>query len=133
MFRVLVLVALAAGSVAVLAPAASASVPATSKTCAALNTLDKELQNINPGTSKKFDYKALGQTADAFHKAAKSAPRALKAAMNTIGDVFADISNADSASGALAEYGRNAGKYIKALATYGKYVTEKCGSAATSS
>ena len=131
-FRVLVLAALTVGGLALMAPGATATAPATSKTCTALNTLNKELQNINPSSSKKLNYKALGQTADAFHKAAKSAPRALKAAMNTIGDVFDDISSANSTNGALAAYGKNAGKYIKALKTYGKYVTEKCGTSSTS-
>jgi hypothetical protein len=55
-FRVLVVGVLVAGGLAVLAPGASASVPAVSKSCQTLSTLNKSLeQAIADGNAGKFD------------------------------------------------------------------------------
>jgi hypothetical protein len=124
--RVLVLAALAAGSLTVLAPAASASAPAVSKTCKSLNTLNKKLAKINPSDSKDLEFGALGDIGSAFHKAAKSAPPKLKSALNTIGDVYESMGDAGSVSGALAAYGKNGQKYTKAFQTFGTYLATNC-------
>src|SRR4030088_3457607 len=100
-FRVLVVAVVAAGTLVLLVPGASASAPAVSKTCKSLNTLEKKLAAIDPSSAKNLDFSQLGEIGSAFHKAAKSAPAKLKSALNTIGDVYQAMGDAGSASGAL--------------------------------
>jgi intergrase/recombinase len=128
-FRVLVLAALAAGSLTVLAPAASASAPAVSKTCKSLDTLNKALDDVDVGSGKNIDLSQLDDVADAFHKAARTAPKKLKAALNTIGDVYGDMADSDNIGAAVQEFSKNAQKYSKAFRTFATYLTTNCISA----
>ena len=125
-FRVLVLAALAVGGLAVLAPGASASAPSVSKACKSLNTLNKELDNVDVSSGKDFDLGQLNDIADAFHKAAKTAPKKLKSALNTIGDIYGKMGDADNVGGAVAAFGQNAQKYSKAFRTFGTYLATNC-------
>ena len=68
MFRVLVVGVLVAGGLAMLRPGASASVPALSKTCKSLKSLDKNLNKVV--TSSKYDSGAANNLSKSFRQAA---------------------------------------------------------------
>ncbi len=125
-FRVLVVAALAAGGLAVLAPAANASAPAVSKTCKSLNTLSKELDKADVSSGKNFNFGELKAIGAAFHKAAKVAPKKLKSALNTIGDLYAGMGDAGNVADAVAAYGKNGQKFTKAIQTYSTYLATNC-------
>jgi hypothetical protein len=132
-FRLLMIAALAAGGLTVLAPEAGASVPGVSKTCKSLNKLQKELDKVDPSDTENFDFDELGDIGSAFHKAAKGAPSKLKSAMNSIGDVYDDMADADNLSDAVSTYGKNARKFTKALTTWGTYLATNCTGTTTTS
>ena len=120
--------ALAAAGLTVLAPVATASAPAVSKACKSLNTLQKELDKVDPSDSSsrlrlRPAERAIG---DAFHKAAKSAPTKLKSALNTIGGIYSDMGDADNVAGAVQAFGKSGQKYTKAFRTFSTYLTTNC-------
>ena len=125
-FRALVLTALAAAGLTVLAPVATASAPAVSKACKSLNTLQKELDKVDPSDASNFDFDQLNEIGDAFHKAAKSAPTKLKSALNTIGGIYSDMGDADNVAGAVQAFGKSGQKYTKAFRTFSTYLTTNC-------
>ena len=76
MVRVFVVGALIAGGIVMLAPGASASVPASSKTCKSLESLDKVLNKVV--TSSNYDSGTINNLSKSFRKAAKTAPKACR-------------------------------------------------------
>ena len=97
-----------------------------SKTCRSLNTLQNELDTVDPSDASSFDFDHLEQIGDAFHKAARTAPKKLKSALNTMGDIYEDMSDADNPAGAILAFSRNGQKYSKAFVQYSKYLTTNC-------
>ena len=131
--RVLVVGVLVTGGLAVLAPGTSASVPAASKACQSLNTLNKSLDKaIASGNVGKFDSGAVNNLSKSFRKAAKTAPKSLKSAMNTIADVAADVSHTGSTAAAAAALKKAGQKITVALVTWQTYLTKNCSGATPS-
>ena len=98
-FRVLVLSALAAGSLTVLAPAAHASAPAATK----LDKFCASVAKISANSSSSKDSAAALQLAKTTRKAAKLAPTSkVKSALNTMADYYEAIGNASSDPGKAA-------------------------------
>jgi hypothetical protein len=124
-FRFVVVAALVAGGLMLLASGAQATVSAASKGCKTLVTLNKELQKFQP-SNDEFDAQSLRGIAGAFRKAARSAPKQLKSAMNTFATVYADVANADNRGDALARFAENAKKYGQATKTWTTYYTKNC-------
>src|SRR5436190_4336292 len=132
-FRVLVVGVLVAGGPAVLAPGASASVPAVSKTCQSLSTLNKSLDKaVANGYSGEVDSGAVNNLSKSFRKAAKTAPKALKSAMNTIAEVAADVADTGSPAAAAAALKKAGTKFTSALVTWGTYLTKNCSGSSNS-
>jgi hypothetical protein len=131
--RVLAVGVLLAGGLAVLAPGANAAV---SKTCQSLNTLSQKLDDaIASGDAGKVDSGEINNLSKSFRKAAKTAPKPLKSAMNTIADVAADVADTGSPAAAAAALKKAGQKFTSALVTWGTYLAKNCsgsGSASTS-
>ena len=125
---------LVAGGLAVLAPGASASGPAVSKVCKSLDTLDTSLDKvIASGNSGKVDSGAINSLSKSFRKAAKTGPKSLKSAMNTIADVAADVADAGSPVAAAAALKKAGQKFATALVTWSTYLAKNCSGASTAS
>ena len=122
-FRVLVLAALATGSLALMAPGAGATAPAASNTkfCKAVAGISSDIGNdpTKGGNTAKV--------ASALRKAAKSAPSNVKSALLTMADYFDAItgvkSNPEKVSAFLA---KNGAKYGKAVSTFTTYYATNC-------
>jgi hypothetical protein len=126
-FRVLVVGVLVAGGLAVLAPGASASVPAVSKTCQSLNSLNKNLEAaLAAGNAGKFDSGAISNLSKSFRKGAKTAPKSLKSAMNSIADVAGSVAGSGSTAEAAAALKKGGAKIASALVTWGTYLDKNC-------
>ena len=125
--RVLAVGALVAGALAVLAPGAGASVPGVSKTCQSLNTLNQKLgQAIASGDAGKFDSGAISDLSSSFRKAAKTGPKSLRSAMNTIAAVASNVAGAGSTGAAATALTNGGAKLTSALATWGTYLARHC-------
>jgi hypothetical protein len=132
-FRVSVVGVLVAGGLAVLAPGASASVPAVSKTCQSLNTLNKNLeQALASGNAGKFDSGTINNLSKSFRKGAKTGPKSLKSAMNTIADVAANVAGSGSTGAAAAALKKGGQKFSLALVTWGTYIAKNCAGSSPS-
>jgi hypothetical protein len=132
-FRVFVFGMLLVSGLAALAPGASASVPAVSKTCRSLNPLNQNLeQAIASGNSGKFDSGAIDNLSKSFRKAAKTAPKILKSAMNTIADVAANVARAGSTAAAAAALTKGGQKFSLALVTWSTYLAKNCSGSSPS-
>ena len=132
-FRVLVVGMVVVGWVAVLAPGASAAVPAVSKTCRSLNTLNKNLEAaIASGNAGKFDSGAINNLSKSFRKAAKTGPKTLKSAMNTIADVASNVAGSGSTAAAAAALTKGGQKFTSALVTWGTYLAKNCAASTPS-
>ena len=115
------------------ASGASASVPAVSKTCQSLNTLNENLDAaIASGDAGKVDSGAINSLSKSFRKAAKTAPKPLKSAMNTIADVAAHVAGAGSPAAAAAALKKAGAKFTSALVTWGTYLTKNCSGSSSS-
>jgi hypothetical protein len=122
-FRVLMLAALATGSLALMAPGASASAPAsTASFCKAVAGISSDIGD---------DPSSGGNTAtlaSALRKAAKSAPSKVKGAVLTMADYFDAASGSSKTSPEkIAAFLRKSGaKYAKAVATFTSYYAKNC-------
>jgi hypothetical protein len=125
--RILVVGVVIAGGLAVLGSGATASVPAVSKTCKSLNSLNKKLQKaLTSADAGQFDSGAVSDVSSSFRKAAKSGPKGLKSAMNTIASVAENVAHSSSTAGAAAALTNAGAKLTSALATWGTYVAKNC-------
>jgi hypothetical protein len=132
--RVLGVVVLMAGGLAVLASGATASVPAVSKTCKSLSSLNQKLESAFANANKgKVDSGAIGNLSSSFRSAAKTAPKALKSAMSTISSVAANVAHAGSTSKAAVALKNGGAKLASALATWGTYIDTNCSVATSTS
>jgi hypothetical protein len=129
-FRVLVVGALVAGGLAMLGAGASASVPAVSKTCKSLKSLDKTLNKVV--TSNNYDSGTISDLSKSFRKAAKTAPKSLRSAMNAIADVAADAAAAGSDTAATAALKKDAQKLSAAALTWTTYLSKNCAGSSPS-
>jgi hypothetical protein len=111
------------GALGVLAPDAHG---AAQKACKTLDTLNKELQKVDPsgGTSSQ----EYSDTASAFRRAARKAPKQLKSAMTTFAGIYADLAAADSRGDALARFASHAKEYGKAVIAWTTYYPKNCSS-----
>ncbi len=115
------------------APGASAAVPAASKTCRSLNTLNKNLDKaLASGTSGHVDAGAINNLSNSFRKAAKTAPKGLKSAMNTIADVAANVGRTGSPAAAAAALKKAGQKLSVAAVTWETYLAKNCSGASPS-
>jgi hypothetical protein len=109
------------------APGASAAVPAASKTCRSLNTLNKNLDKaLASGTSGHVDAGAINNLSKSFRQAAKTAPKSLKSAMNTIADVAANVGRTGSSAAAAAALKKAGQKLSVAAVTWEAYLAKNC-------
>lgn len=122
-FRVLIVATLAAGGLAMLAPAASASAPTKSsiqKFCAAAGKISGNVGNSSGSDS------AL-KLAKTIRNAAKLAPTsALKSALYAMADYYEAIGNAKSDPEKAASALKNSGKITKAATTFSTYYAKNC-------
>ena len=133
-FRVLAVGVVVAGGLSVLAPGASASVLAVSKTCQSLNTLNKKLDDaIASGDAGNVDSGAINNLSKSFRKAAKTAPKTLKSAMNTIADVAEDVAGAGSPAAAAAALKKAGQRFTSALVIWGTYLAKNCSGSSSGS
>lgn len=125
--RVLLVAVVSCSALVLLAPGADAA-SKTSKACKSLTRLQSDLNDVDPSDADSFDTDAFEDVGDAFHKAARTAPRQVKASLNTLGDFYEDLSNADSSVDALQEYGRNGEKFSKAIGKFSTFYATACTS-----
>jgi hypothetical protein len=104
------------------APAASAA--NTAKFCAANETLQNRLDNLNNG--KNFNASDFKSAGSAFKSAAKNAPKAVKKAMGTIASFLTTLGGGNAADYARALAGSGGKNYGKAIATWSTYVATNC-------
>jgi hypothetical protein len=106
----------------VLAPDAYGATP---KACKSLDTLNRDLQKVDPsgGIASTEQYSGM---AVAFRRAARKAPKQLKSAMTTIAGVYQDLAAADSRGDALARFASHAKEYAKAITTWTTYYPKNC-------
>jgi hypothetical protein len=123
-FRFVIAVALAIGALAMLTVDAYGAAP---KACKTLDTLNKELQKVG-ASDNTFSSQEYSDTASAFRRAARKAPKQLKSSMNTFANVYEDLAAADSRGDALARFASHAKEYGKALTTWTTYYPKNCGS-----
>src|SRR6478672_7423590 len=124
---VLVMVALVAGGLAAGVPGANASVPGVSKTCRSLNALNQNLEKaFASGDAGHVDSSAVNSVSKSFRNAAKTGPKSLKSAENTIADVAANVSHTSSPAAAAVALKAAGAKLTSALATWGAYIANNC-------
>ena len=131
--RVLVVGAMIAGGLVVLAPGATASVSAASKTCKSLTSLNQKLeQAFASGDAGKVDTGTVSDVSSSFRSAEKSAPKSLRSSMNTISVVAANVAHTSSTAEAAAALKSGGAKLASALATWGTYLDTKCSGSSVS-
>jgi hypothetical protein len=116
---------------AALAAGASASVPGASNTaskkCQSYSALNARLDAaLSSGDTGKVDTGAVNDVAKGFRSAAKSAPKSLKSAMNTIADVANSVSHTSTPLAAAAELKKAGPKITSAVLTWGTYLAKNC-------
>jgi hypothetical protein len=132
--RVLLVGVVACGTLLLVAPGAGAArAPTTTKACRTLTALQNDLNDVDPSDSEAFDAGAFEEIGDAFHDAARKAPKQLKSALGTLGDFYEDLSNADSSVEALQEYGERGEEFSKAITKFSTFYAATCGATATTS
>ena len=124
---VVLVAALSCGALVVLSPTAGAAAPAASKACSTLATLQEELDDVDPSDQESFDSDTFQDVGDAFHKAAKKAPKDVKSALKTLGDVYEAMGDGDGPVEALQEYAENSQKFTKAVTKFSNYYSTACG------
>ncbi len=130
---VLAMVALVAGGLAAGVPGANASVPGVLKTCRSLNALNQNLENaFASGDAGHVDSSAVNNVSKSFRNAAKTSPKSLKSAENTIADVAANVSHTSSPAAAAVALKAAGAKLTSALATWGTYIAKNCSGATPS-
>jgi hypothetical protein len=124
--RLLLVAAMACGTLLVLGPAASAAVPTASKACNTYTQLQEDIADAGIENSNDFDADAVQQVGKAFRKAAKSAPKNVKSAMNTLATLYEAIGGNENSAEAFAAFAKNGEKISKALTTFSTYYATKC-------
>ena len=124
MFRMFVVGMLIAGGMVLVAEAPGGSVPAASKSCKSLQALDKQLSKVV--RSNDYESSTISSLAKSFRDAAKSAPKSIKSAMNTITTVASDAAAAGSVSGAAAALRKDGTKLATAVVKWGTYLSTNC-------
>jgi hypothetical protein len=122
-FRVLVLAALAAGSLAVMAAGAGATAPAasTASFCKAVAGISNDLGD-DPTKGGN-----TARVASELRKAAKSAPSNVKSALGTMAGYFDAISGVKSNPTKVSKFlAKNGAKYGKAVSTFTTYYATNC-------
>lgn len=121
---------------ALVAHALPAEAASSAKGCDALEVLAEDLgalgdiptDSANP-TVKELEATYRGQ-AEAYHKAAKNAPKKLRSALETLGDNYEaiqdDVYGSDTGAKAVKFFASK--RYTKALKKYRTYRLEKCES-----
>lgn len=127
--RVLTVVALGFGSLAVAAPAASGapSLAPRGSDCDFFESLRAEVQDLESASA--FDaggYKDLGK---AFKKASKDAPKEIKKAMKKVGKFYATVGKSKNENAAIETYSTGLEKYADEITELGTYLAENCGGA----
>lgn len=131
-FRVFAIGVLIAGGLVMLAPGASGSVPALSKTCKSLKALDKKLNKVVQ--SSNYDSGTINDLSKSFQKGAKTAPKSVRSAMNAIAAVASDAASAGSTAAAAAALKKDGQKLATAAVTWESYLSTNCaGSSPTTS
>jgi hypothetical protein len=127
-FRVLVLAALAAGSLTVLAPSASASAPASAPAASAkLVKFCKAVAKISSSTPSNDDSAAAAQLAKTTRNAAKLALTSkIASALRTMADYYEAIGNAGNNPAKVAAALKNIRKFTKASAVFTGYYIANC-------
>ena len=107
---------------------------AVSKTCTSLNTLNTNLQKaLNSGDTGKVDTGQVNNLSKSFRKAAKTGPKSLRSAMNTIANVAANVAGSGgSALAAAAALKKGGAKLTGAVVTWGTYLAKNCSGASPS-
>ena len=123
--RLLVVATLSCGAFLIAVPSAGASVPSASSACQSFEDLQSDLSDIDPTSAESFDRDALQDVGDAFHEAAKNAPKKVKSALNTLGSVYEAMGGSESAVDALAK-NNNGKKFTKALRVFTTYYATNC-------
>ena len=123
-FRMFVVGMLIAGGMVMVAEAPGGSVPAASKSCKSLQALDKQLSKVV--RSNNYKSSTISSLTKSFRDAAKSAPKSIKSAMNTIATVASDAAAAGSVSGAAAALRKDGTKLATAVAKWGTYLSTNC-------
>ncbi len=129
--RVLLVGVFACGTLLLLAPGAEAAKDRKSsakKACKTLTSLQQDLDAVDPTDSDRFDATAFAGTAEAFHKAARKAPKRVKSSLETLGDFYEALSDADSSVEALQEYGERGEQFSKAITKFSTFYATACGS-----
>lgn len=124
-FRVLVLAALATGSLALIAPGAGATAPAASNDsfCKAVAGISSDL-GTDPTKGGN-----TAKVASSLRKAAKSAPANVKSALLTMADYFDAITGVKSNPTKVSKFlAKNGAKYGKAVSTFTTYYATNCSS-----
>ncbi len=124
-FRVLVLAALATGSLALMAPGAGATAPAasTSKFCKAVAGISDDLGD-DPTKGGN-----TARVATELRKAAKSAPSNVKSALQTMADYFDAASGVKTNPEKISKFlAKNGAKYGKAVSAFTTYYATNCSS-----
>jgi len=123
-FRMFVVGMLIAGGMVMVAEAPGGSVPAASKSCKSLQALDKQLSKVV--RSNNYKSSTISSLTKSFRDAAKSAPKSIKSAMNTIATVASDAAAAGSVSGAAAALRKDGTKLATAVEKWGTYLSTNC-------
>lgn len=92
------------------------------KFCTAVKKLPSSVDALPAGT-EGVDKKAAAKTAKSIRTAAKSAPRKVRKAMNTMADLYQRLANGDSITEVLSE---DTIDFAKAAATFTVYFTKNC-------
>ena len=130
LFRVFVGGMLISAGLVMLAQGASGAVPAVSKACKSLTSLDKQLNKVV--NSATYDSGTISNLAKSFKSGAKSAPKSIKSAMNTIASVASDAAGAGSTAAAAAALKKDGQKLTTAVLTWAAYISKNCGGLTTS-
>ena len=108
------------------AVAPAASTADTTKFCAANAQLQTKLDNLNSGSSTKFNASLYKDAGKAFKTAAKNAPKKVKKAMTQIGSFLSALGGGDAVAAAKALSSTNGKNYAKAIVTWSTYVATTC-------
>ena len=92
------------------------------KFCTAVKKLPSAVDAL-PADTEGVDKKAAAKTATAIRTAARSAPRKVRKAMNTMADLYRRLADGDSITEVLSE---DTIDFAKAAATFTVYFTKNC-------
>jgi hypothetical protein len=120
--RILMAAVLALASLALVAVPATAAVPAkNTKFCAAAQKISGDV-----GSNEVSGIKNLKALTASIKKAAKSAPKNVKAAMNTIAGYFSAAAKVGTDPSKAANLSKLGAKYTAAITTFTTYLATNC-------